>query len=122
MLDALESNWLAPLGPHLDGFEKEVCEYVGVSHGVALSSGTAALHLALLILGVGQGDYVMTSTLTFVASTNAIRYTGATPVFIDSSANTWNMCPEQLATAMEKASDAGRLPKAILVVDRKSVV
>ena len=81
--NAIESNWVAPLGPHVDAFEEEVSQYVGVNHAAALSSGTAALHLALKILGVKKGDHVFCSDLTFVASANAIRYLDAIPVFID---------------------------------------
>src|SRR6476659_4372167 len=84
LLDAFDSNWIAPLGPHVDAFEREFAEYVGVPHAVALSSGTAALHLALLILNVAPGDQVLTSTMTFAATANAITYVGAKPTFIDS--------------------------------------
>lgn len=117
LLDALESNWIAPLGPHVDAFEQEICDYIGIKNATALSSGTAALHLALSMLGVSPGDSVLTSTLTFVATANAIRYVGATPVFIDSNEDTWNMCPERLAEALEVANRAGNLPKAIVTVD-----
>src|SRR5690242_19941528 len=82
--DAIESNWIAPLGPHVDAFEAEMAARLGVSHAVALVTGTAALHLALEVAGVGPGDEVWVSTLTFAASANAVRYVGATPVFIDS--------------------------------------
>ena len=84
LLEAFDSNWIAPLGPQVDAFEKEFAAKMGVEHAVALSSGTAALHLSLLLLGVGPGDEVATSTFTFAATANAIRYVGATPVFIDS--------------------------------------
>lgn len=110
--DAIESNWIAPVGPHVDAFEKEVSEYVGVRHAAALSSGTAALHLALKILGVNEEDYVFCSDFTFVASANAIRYLGATPVFIDSEETSWNMCPK----ALEKAFQSYK-PKAVVVTD-----
>src|SRR5258705_2946286 len=90
---ALASGWIAPLGPHVDSFELEMCTRLDMPHAVALSSGTAALHLALLVLGVGHGDEVWTSTLTFAATANAIAYTGATPVFIDSDTTSWNMDP-----------------------------
>ena len=82
--DAIDSNWIAPLGPHVDAFENEVADYVGVKHAAALSSGTAALHLALVMLDIQKGDHIFCSDLTFVASANVIRYLNATPVFIDS--------------------------------------
>tara|TARA_R110002073_G_scaffold74100_2_gene181071 strand:+ start:65535 stop:66686 length:1152 start_codon:yes stop_codon:yes gene_type:complete len=117
LIDALDSNWIAPLGPHVDAFEKDICDYVGVQHAAALSSGTAALHLALILLNVGPGDLVFVSSLTFVASANVIRYVGATPVFIDCNEETWNMCPAHLEQALGWADKAGQLPKAILSVD-----
>ncbi len=117
LLDALESNWIAPLGPHVDRFERDICDYVGVANAAALSSGTAALHLALLMLEVGPGDIVLTSSLTFIATANAIRYVGATPVFIDSNEETWNMCPERLREALEACEKQGKQAKAILAVD-----
>jgi pyridoxal phosphate-dependent aminotransferase EpsN len=117
LLDALESNWIAPLGPHVDAFEREFAEKLGVSHAVALSSGTAALHLALLVAGVQPGDIVLTSTLTFAATANAIRYAGAEPVFIDSDQTSWNMDPRLLAAEMRRAAAEGKLPKAAVVVD-----
>lgn len=117
LIDALDSNWVAPLGPHVDGFEKDICDYVGIENATALSSGTAALHLALIMLEVGPGDIVFVSSLTFVASANVIRYVGATPVFIDCNEETWNMCPERLAEALAEAAKTGKRPKAILSVD-----
>lgn len=117
LLEAFDSNWIAPLGPHVDGLEDEFAEKLGVSHAVALSSGTAALHLALLVAGVGLGDVVITSTLTFAATANAIRYVGATPVFIDSERQSWNMDPELLEDELRVSAKLGRLPKAVLVVD-----
>ena len=99
-------NWIAPLGPHVDAFEREFAAAVGVPHAVALSSGTAALHLALEILGVGRGDEVLTSTLTFAATANAITYVGAAPVFIDVSRETWNLDPDLLE--QELASSRAR--------------
>src|SRR4051812_24099789 len=117
LLDALESNWIAPLGPHVDAFEREFSEKLGVGHAVALSSGTAALHLALLVAGVQPGDTVLTSTLTFAATANAIRYVGAEPVFIDSERASWNMDPRLLAAELRRAAADARLPKAALVVD-----
>ena len=110
--DAIDSNWIAPLGPHVDAFESEVADYVGVKQAAALSSGTAALHLALEILGVQKGDYVFCSDLTFVASANAIRYLNAIPVFIDAEPTSWNMSPSALEKAFESV-----LPKAVIVTD-----
>ena len=96
LLAAFDSNWIAPQGPDLDAFEREFADEVGAPHAVALSSGTAALHLALLALGVGRGDRVITSTLTFAATANAIAYVGATPVFVDVSRDTWTIDPDLL--------------------------
>jgi len=117
LAEALDSGWIAPLGPQVDAFERELADRVGVAHGVALSSGTAALHLALLMLGVGPGDEVLTSTLTFVATANAIRYVGGVPVFLDSEPRTLNMDPDLLAEELAERAAAGRLPKAVVVVD-----
>jgi pyridoxal phosphate-dependent aminotransferase EpsN len=107
---AFEGGWIAPLGPEVDAFEAELAEVTNRSHGVALSSGTAALHLALLLLGVGEGDRVLVSSLTFSATVNAIRYTGATPVLVDSTADSWNMDPDLLAEALENGSYAACIP------------
>jgi dTDP-4-amino-4,6-dideoxygalactose transaminase len=115
--DAIASNWIAPLGPHVDGFEAEMCARLDMPHAVALSSGTAALHLALEVLGVGPGDEVYASTLTFSATVNPIRYVGATPVFIDSEPSSWNIDPVLLASELRDAAAAHRLPKAVIVVD-----
>jgi dTDP-4-amino-4,6-dideoxygalactose transaminase len=115
--EAFRSNWIAPLGPHVDAFEREVAEVIGVRAAAALSSGTAGLHLALRLLDVGPGDSVICSTLTFVASANPIVYQGATPVFVDSEPETWNMSPAALARALEDARRSGRLPKAVIVVN-----
>lgn len=117
LLDAFDSNWVAPLGPHVDAFEKEVSEYIGVSGGAATSSGTGALHLALILAGVGPGDRVICSSLTFSASANPIVYCGAEPVFIDSSRETWNMDPDLLEEELEASARAGKLPKAVMAVD-----
>lgn len=114
---AFNTNWIAPLGPNVDAFEKELAEYVGASEGVALSSGTAAIHLALSLLGVGKGDIVFCSSLTFVASANPILYQGAEPVFIDSEPDTWNMSPQALEKAFKVAALNGKLPKAVIVVN-----
>ncbi len=115
--EAVASNWIAPLGPHVDGFEAEMSARLGVPYALALSSGTAALHLALLVLGVGAGDRVWTSTLTFAATANAIAYVGATPVFLDSERASWNMDPGILVDELERAARANELPKAVIVVD-----
>jgi pyridoxal phosphate-dependent aminotransferase EpsN len=115
--DAVESGWIAPLGSHVDGFEAEMCARIGVPHAVALSSGTAALHLALAVCGIGAGDDVWLSTLTFAATANAVRYTGAAPVFVDSERATWNLDPALLASALADAARAGRLPRAVIAVD-----
>jgi len=117
LLDAFDSNWIAPLGPHVDAFEAEMATRVGRGHAAALSSGTAALHLAMQMLDVGPGDEVFTSTFTFAATANAICYQGASPVFIDSERATWNMDPALLEEALEEAARRGRLPKAVVVVD-----
>lgn len=117
LIEAFDSNWIAPLGPHVDAFESEFAAKVGAEHAVALSSGTAALHLSLLALGIGQGDDVLTSTLTFAATANAITYVGARPVFVDSDRETWNMDPDLLAEELEIRAKTGNLPKAIVVVD-----
>jgi pyridoxal phosphate-dependent aminotransferase EpsN len=115
--EAFDTNWIAPLGPHVDAFEREMAGKVGVAHACALSSGTAGLHLALLMLGVARGDEVVTSTLTFSATANAITYLGARPVFVDCSASTWNMDPDLLAAELDARARAGKLPKAVVVVD-----
>lgn len=117
LLDAFDSNWIAPLGPHVDAFERELAQAAGVSHAAALSSGTAALHLALRLLGVGPGDEVLTSTLTFAATANAIVYTGATPVFVDSETTSWNIDPALVGQAIEDAIQRGKRPAAVIAVD-----
>jgi len=115
--EAFRSNWIAPLGPQVDAFEQEFAEAVGVGYAAALSSGTAALHLALLLLGVGEGDEVFCSDLTFAATAFAITYAGARPVFIDCDRVSWNMDPGLLEEALESRAREGRLPKAVIVVD-----
>ncbi len=115
--DAIHSNWIAPLGPQVDTFEKEISDYVGVKNAVALSSGTAALHLALKLCHVQAGDTVFCSDLTFVASANVIMYENAIPVFIDSDWNTWTMCPRALQVAFKEAEKKNQLPKAVIVTD-----
>lgn len=113
---AFDTNWIAPLGPNVDGFEHELCEYVGIGHTAALSSGTAALHLALIMLDVSAGDVVLCQSFTFSASANPIVYQGATPVFIDSERDTWNLCPEMLEKALKHYANRGRKPKAVIGV------
>jgi len=114
---ALQSNWIAPLGPMVDAFEKEVCEYVGVSHGTAVSSGTAALHLAVLVAEVQRGDDVLCPTLTFSATANAIAYVGAHPVFIDCDRATWNLDPDLLREELSSRAASGRRIAAVIAVD-----
>ncbi len=114
--EAFETNWIAPLGPQLDAFEQEVAAYAGTKGAAAVSSGTAAIHLALQLLDVGKGDTVFCSSFTFIASANPISYCGAEPVFIDSEPATWNMSPEALGRALRDAAAAGQLPKAVIVV------
>jgi dTDP-4-amino-4,6-dideoxygalactose transaminase len=114
--DAFATNWIAPLGPHVDAFEREFAALVGTGHAAALSSGTAALHLALILLGVGPGDEVLVSTLTFSASANPIVYLGARPTFIDSEPTSWNMDPALLREALATRAREGKLPKAVVVV------
>jgi dTDP-4-amino-4,6-dideoxygalactose transaminase len=116
LLSAFDSGWIAPAGPHLTSFEKDVAELTGWTT-VALSSGTAALHLALLAVGVGPGDAVLTSTLTFAASANAITYCGAEPIFLDSDDASWNMSPQLLSDELDACRRRGQLPKAVVVVD-----
>jgi dTDP-4-amino-4,6-dideoxygalactose transaminase len=114
---AMRSGWIAPLGPDVDAFERELAARVGVAYGVALSSGTAALHLGLLTLDVRPGDVVVTSTMTFAATTNAIIYTGAEPFFVDADVATGNMSPPLLRQALEQLRDEGRRVSAIVPVD-----
>ncbi len=113
---AFRTNWIAPIGPNVDAFERELASKVGMGHAAALSSGTAAIHLGLHLLGVEPGDRVFCSSLTFVATANPIRYLGAEPVFIDSEPETWNMSPAALSRALAAADAEGRLPKAIIPV------
>lgn len=115
--EAFKTNWIAPLGPNVDAFEKEVAALIGIDHAAALSSGTAALHLAMLLLDIGPGDRVFCSSLTFAASANPIVYQGAVPVFIDSEASSWNMSPVALERAFDSARAEGWLPKAVIVVN-----
>jgi dTDP-4-amino-4,6-dideoxygalactose transaminase len=117
LLAAFDSGWIAPLGPQVDAFERVVAARTERRAGAATSSGTAALHLALRLLGVGAGDEVWLSSLTFIASATPIAWLGAEPVFIDSDATSWNLDPELLANALDCAAAIDRLPKAVLVVD-----
>ena len=114
--EAFETNWIAPLGPHVDAFEQEFAELVGAKAALAVSSGTAAIHLALGVSGVGAGDEVWVSTLTFAASVNPIVYVGGTPVFVDSEPRSWNMDPGLFVDALERRAKVGRLPKAVVLV------
>lgn len=116
LVRAFHTGWIAPLGPEVDAFESELCDYTGRSHCVVLSSGTAALHLGLLTLGIGAGDLVVTSSMTFAATANAIRYTGAHPVFVDSD-ETGNMNPDLLAEALAQLTAEGTPAKAVVPVD-----
>lgn len=115
--EAFESNWIAPLGNNVDGFERDIAEFNNVNGAVVLISGTSAIHLALRLLDVKDGDTVFCSTLTFVASVNPILYQGATPVLIDSELDTWNMSPTALELALEDAKKNDKLPKAVIVVN-----
>ncbi|HTW92731.1 MAG TPA: DegT/DnrJ/EryC1/StrS family aminotransferase [bacterium] len=115
--DAFETNWVAPLGPHVDAFEREFSDVVGVPHATALSSGTAALHLALRIVGLQRGEDVVCSTFTFAASANAIAYEGGVPVFIDCDERSWNMDPGLLREELAARAERGKLPRAVVVVD-----
>jgi dTDP-4-amino-4,6-dideoxygalactose transaminase len=117
LLDAFDSNWIAPLGPHVDAFEREVATRAGVGYGAATSSGTAALHLALLLMGVGPGDEVLLPTLTFVATANAVAYLGAEPVLVDSDPASWCMDVGLVADELQAREKRGRLPAAVVSVD-----
>ena len=114
--EAFDTNWIAPVGPHVDAFEEEFCQVVGTSHAAAVSSGTAALHLALKLIGVEPGDEVFCSTLTFIATASPITYLGAKPVFIDSDRTSWNMNPDLLEEALKQRAKIGKLPKAVVLV------
>ena len=114
--EAFDSNWVAPLGPNVDGLERALQAYTAVPHAAALSSGTAALHLALIELGVGPGDYVACQSMTFSASANPIVYQGATPVFVDSEPETWNMDPNALEDLLRDFSREKKPLKAIIPV------
>ncbi|WP_455596510.1 DegT/DnrJ/EryC1/StrS family aminotransferase [Cloacibacillus porcorum] len=115
--EAFDSNWIAPLGPHVDAFEKETAEYVGVRAALALSCGSAAIHLGLRLLDVKAGDVVFCSTLTFIASVAPAVYQKATPVFIDSDEDTWNMSTVALQKAFDDAVKTGKMPKCVIVAE-----
>ena len=114
--EAFDTNWIAPVGPHVDTFEQEFCQVVGAKHAAAVTSGTVALHLALKLIGVSAGDEVFCSTLTFIATASPITYLGAKPVFIDSDRTSWNLNPELLREALDKRAKIGKLPKAVAIV------
>ena len=115
--DAFDSNWIAPAGPHVSGFEADVAAHVGVSHSVGLSSGTAAIHLSLKAIDLRQDDRVFCSTFTFIGSCSSVVYEKAEPVFIDAEPDSWNMSPAALAAAMEWAAKENRLPKAVIIAN-----
>ncbi|WP_394993424.1 aminotransferase class I/II-fold pyridoxal phosphate-dependent enzyme [Emticicia sp.] len=113
---AFDDNYVAPLGPNVDGFEQDLCQFTGSKYAAALSSGTAALHLALILAGVERGDEVICQSFTFSASANPIVYQGATPIFVDSEADTWNICPDALETAIKDRLAKGKKVKAVILV------
>jgi len=115
--EAFESNYIAPLGPQVDAFEREFAEYVGIKYCVALSSGTAAMHLALRLLGVGPGDEVIASTLTFIGSVTPIVFQEGIPVFVDCDRSSWNMDPDLLEEELDASNKRGKLPKAVVPTD-----
>jgi dTDP-4-amino-4,6-dideoxygalactose transaminase len=117
LLEAFDSNWVAPVGPDIQRFEEDVATVTGVGHAAAVSSGTAALHLILRICGVGPGDEVLVPTLTFVATANAVTYTGATPVFVDADIDTWCIDPVLLADELDRRAATNTLPAAVVTVD-----
>jgi len=115
--EAFDSNYIAPLGPMVDAFEREFAEKVGIPYAVAVVSGTAAMHLALRILGIGPGDEVIASTLTFIGGVTPILFQGATPVFIDCDRSSWNMVPDLLTEELNYRNKKGKLPKAVIPTD-----
>jgi dTDP-4-amino-4,6-dideoxygalactose transaminase len=117
ILAAFDSNWIAPVGPDLQAFEKEFAEYIGIEHAVAVSSGTAGLHLLLHAHGIGAGDTVIVSTFTFAATAFSVTYSGASPVFVDSETTTWNLDPELVEQAIIEETAKGTKPAAVLAVD-----
>ncbi|TLU90081.1 pyridoxal phosphate-dependent aminotransferase [Dyadobacter sediminis] len=114
--EAFDSNWIAPLGSNVNALEQDICRFTGSRYALALSSGTAAIHLALIVAGVQKDDIVLCQSLTFAASANPILYLGAIPVFIDSEPVTWNMCPDALETAIKHYLHSGKKPKAVILV------
>lgn len=114
--DAIQSNWIAPAGPHIDHFEIELAQYLGEGHAIALNSGTAAIHLALVLLGVQPADEVLCQSFTFAATANPVIYQGATPIFVDSELNTWNMDPSMLEESIQDRIKKGKRPAACIVV------
>ena len=117
LLAAFDGGWIAPVGPDVDAFERELASIAGVAEAAALSSGTAALHLALMLSGVGAGDEVLVPTLTFVATANAVTYVGARPTFIDCEPDSWNIDPDLVADTLDQRASQGRLPAAVIAVD-----
>jgi dTDP-4-amino-4,6-dideoxygalactose transaminase len=117
LLEAFDSNWIAPVGPDIDAFEQELAALAGVEHAVALSSGTAALHLALVLLGIGPGDTVLVPSFTFIATAAAVQYAGAQPVFVDSTPSSWNIDPALVAEELENCARRHELPAALVTVD-----
>jgi dTDP-4-amino-4,6-dideoxygalactose transaminase len=117
ILEAFDSGWIAPVGPDVDAFEREFADRIGTGCAVALSSGTAGLHLALICLGVGPGDDVLVPTFTFAASANVVKYLGANPVLLDSAPSTWTVDPEMVAAELKRRAASGRVPKAVMTVD-----
>jgi dTDP-4-amino-4,6-dideoxygalactose transaminase len=115
--EVFASNWIAPLGPEVDGFEHDLSEYCHRASTAVVSSGTSAIHLALRLLGVGPGDTVVVPTFSFIASANPVVYLGATPVFVDSEPYTWNLCPQQLSACLRTLARKNKLPKAVMAVD-----
>jgi dTDP-4-amino-4,6-dideoxygalactose transaminase len=117
VIEAIDSGWIAPLGPHVDAFEHDLATLIGVPNAVALSSGTAALHLALMLVGVHAGDDVLVPTFTFVASASAAMYIGARPVLVDCDPDTWQVAPDLVAEELRVRAKRGRLPAAVVAVD-----
>lgn len=115
--EAFASNWIAPLGPHVDAFEKELASYLGVKGALALNSGTSAIHLAVKLLNLQKGDLVLSSSLTFIGSVNPILYEGGEPVFIDSEPTSWNISPQALERAISDLFNRGKRPKAVIFVN-----
>ena len=116
ILEAIKSNWIAPAGPFLEKFEKSIADYVGVKSALCVSSGTAAIHLALKVLGINKNDIVLCQNFTFIGSANPIIYCNAIPVFIGSESESWNMCPKTLRSTIIKLKKKKKKPKAIIVV------